>query len=152
MTEAIAILKPLLSENEMRFAGHIVIGTVKGDLHDIGKNLVSMMIENSGFKVTDLGVDVAPITFVKTVQKENTSIVALSALLTTTMPMMQQTIEALVESGLQDKVKVIMGGAPVTQVFVDKIGADGYSPVAGSACKLAKKLLVLYTDPLNFKK
>ena len=141
MSEAVEILKPLLSEDEMSSAGHIVIGTVKGDLHDIGKNLVSMMIESSGFEVTDLGVDVAPDVFVKAVQEKNATIVALSALLTTTMPMMQQTMDALAESGLRDKVKVIVGGAPVNQDFADKIGADGYAPDAGSASKLAKELL-----------
>ena len=141
MSEAVEILKPLLSEDEMSSAGHIIIGTVKGDLHDIGKNLVSMMIESSGFEVTDLGVDVAPDAFVKAVQEKNVNIVALSALLTTTMPMMQQTMDALAESGLRDKVKVIVGGAPVNQDFADKIGADGYAPDAGSASKLAKELL-----------
>ncbi|MBU2453806.1 MAG: corrinoid protein [Proteobacteria bacterium] len=140
MNEAVAILKPLLTEDEMSTAGHIVIGTVKGDLHDIGKNLVSMMIESSGFEVTDLGVDVSPDAFVKAVQEKKATIVALSALLTTTMPMMQQTIDALVESGLRDKVKIIVGGAPVNQDFADKIGADGYAPDAGSASKLAKQL------------
>ena len=140
MSGAVEILKPLLSEDEMSSAGHVVIGTVKGDLHDIGKNLVSMMIKSSGFEVTDLGVDVAPDTFVKAVQEKNATTVALSALLTTTMPMMQQTMDALVESGLRDKVKVIVGGAPVNQGFADKIGADGYAPDAGSASKLAKEL------------
>ena len=142
MSDAVTILKPLLSEDDMSSAGHIVIGTVKGDLHDIGKNLVSMMIESSGFEVTDLGVDVPPDAFVKAVQEKNANIIALSALLTTTMPMMQQTMDALAESGLRDKVKVIVGGAPVNQDFADKIGADGYAPDAGSASKLAKELLV----------
>ena len=140
MSAAVEILKPLLSADDMSSAGHIVIGTVKGDLHDIGKNLVSMMVESSGFEVTDLGVDVAPEAFVKAIQENNANIVALSALLTTTMPMMQQTMNALVESGLRDKVKVIVGGAPVNQDFADKIGADGYAPDAGSASKLAKEL------------
>lgn len=140
MSDAVEILKPLLSEESMSSAGHIIIGTVKGDLHDIGKNLVSMMIESTGFEVTDLGVDVAPDVFVKAIQDKNANIVALSALLTTTMPMMQQTMDALVESGLRDKVKVIVGGAPVTQDFADKIGADGYASDAGSASKLAKEL------------
>ena len=140
MSDAVEILKPLLSAEEMSSVGHIVIGTVKGDLHDIGKNLVSMMIESTGFEVTDLGVDVAPDAFVKAVQEKNANIVALSALLTTTMPIMQQTMDALVESGLRDKVKVIVGGAPVNQDFADKIGADGYAPDAGSASKLAKEL------------
>ena len=104
MSDAVEILKPLLSEDEMSSVGHIVIGTVKGDLHDIGKNLVSMMIESSGFEVTDLGVDVAPDAFIKALQEKNATIVALSALLTTTMPMMKQTVKAIVESGLRDQV------------------------------------------------
>ncbi len=140
MSDAVEILKPLLSDDDMSSAGHIVIGTVKGDLHDIGKNLVAMMVESSGFKVTDLGVDVAPDDFVKAAQEANATIIAISALLTTTMPMMQQTMDALVESGLRDKIKVIVGGAPVTQDFADKIGADGYASDAGSASKLAKEL------------
>lgn len=140
MNTAVEILKPLLSEADMSSAGHIVIGTVKGDLHDIGKNLVSMMVESAGFQVTDLGVDVSPEAFVKAVQENKANIVALSALLTTTMPMMQQTIHALVESGLRDKVKIIIGGAPVNQEFADRIGADGYAPDAGSASRLAKQL------------
>ncbi len=140
MSEAVQILKPLLSEDEMSSAGHIIIGTVKGDLHDIGKNLVSMLVESGGFEITDLGVDVPPETFVKTIQEKKANIVALSALLTTTMPMMQQTIDAIVESGLRDQVKIIVGGAPVNKEFADKIGADGYAPDAGSASKLAKEL------------
>lgn len=141
MSVAVDILRPLLGADEISSSGHVVIGTVKGDLHDIGKNLVKMMIESTGFEVTDLGIDVSPDSFVKVVQEKNPDIIALSALLTTTMPMMQQTISALAESGLRDKVKVIIGGAPVNQEFADKIGADGYAPDAGSASKLAKDLL-----------
>jgi 5-methyltetrahydrofolate--homocysteine methyltransferase len=137
MSKAVEILKPLLSEGDTASAGHIVVGTVKDDLHDIGKNLVSMMVGSSGFEVTDLGADVAPETFVKTVQEKNATIVALSALLTTTMPMMEQTIDVICESGAGD-VKIIVGGAPVTQAFADEIGADGYVADAGSATKLAK--------------
>ena len=140
MSAAVEILKPFLSAEDMSSAGHLVIGTVKGDLHDIGKNLVAMMVESAGFQVTDLGVDVSPEAFVKAVQKSSANIVALSALLTTTMPMMQQTIHALVESGLRDKVKIIVGGAPVNQEFADRIGADGYASDAGSASRLAKQL------------
>lgn len=140
MGDAVKILKPLLAEGDVKSAGHIVIGTVKGDLHDIGKNLVSMMVESSGFEVTDLGVDVSADAFVKAVQEKNPDVIALSALLTTTMPMMQQTVNALAESGLRDKVKIIVGGAPVTQDFADQIGADGYAADAGSASKLAKEL------------
>jgi len=138
MSKAVEILKPLLSEEDTASAGHVVVGTVKGDLHDIGKNLVIMMIESSGFEVTDLGVDVGPETFVKVVQEKNPMIVALSALLTTTMPMMKKTIEAIRESGAGDQVKIMVGGAPVTQAFADEIGADGYAADAGSAAKLAK--------------
>jgi len=137
MSKAVEILKPLLSEVDTASAGHMVVGTVKGDLHDIGKNLVSMMVGSSGFEVTDLGVDVAPEVFVKTVQEKETTIVALSALLTTTMPMMKRTVDAIRESGAKN-VKIIVGGAPVTQVFADEIGADGYAADAGSAAKLAK--------------
>jgi len=138
MGKAVEILKPLLGEDEASSAGHIVVGTVKGDLHDIGKNLVSMMVGSTGFEVTDLGVDVSPEDFVKAVQEKNATIVALSALLTTTMPMMKKTIDALRESGLSDQVKIMVGGAPVTQSFADEIGADGYAADAGSAAKLAK--------------
>jgi 5-methyltetrahydrofolate--homocysteine methyltransferase len=140
MREAVVILKPLLAEEDMGSAGHVLIGSVKGDLHDIGKNLVAMMIESSGFQVTDLGVDVAPETFVKEIQEKKPTIVGLSALLTTTLPMMQKTIEAINESGLRDSVKILVGGAPVNQEFADKIGADGFAPDAGSASKVVKKL------------
>lgn len=138
MGAAVDIIKPLLGEGDTASAGHIVVGTVKGDLHDIGKNLVTMMVGSSGFDVTDLGVDVEPATFVKAAQENNAKVVALSALLTTTMPMMKKTIDAIRESDLGDKVKVIVGGAPVTQAFADEIGADGYAADAGSAAKLAK--------------
>ncbi len=141
MSDAVTLLKPLLSEDDVQSAGHIVIGTVKGDLHDIGKNLVSMMLESAGFEITDLGVDVPVDKFIKTIEEKNPDILAISALLTTTMPMMQQTIDALAESGLKEKIKIIVGGAPVNQNFADKIGADGYAPDAGSASKLAKELL-----------
>ncbi len=138
MNQAVDILKPLLSDEDTATAGHIVVGTVKGDLHDIGKNLVTMMVGSSGFEVTDLGVDVSPEDFVKAIKEKNATIVALSALLTTTMPMMKKTIDAIQESGLGDQVKVLIGGAPVTQAFADEIGADGYAADAGSAAKLAK--------------
>jgi len=140
MSDAVTILKPLLSEDDTSSAGHIIIGTVKGDLHDIGKNLVVMMMESAGFEVTDLGVDVPPETFLKTIKEKKVDILGLSALLTTTMPMMEQTVNTLVESGLRDKIKIIVGGAPVNQDFADKIGADGYAPDAGSATQLAKKM------------
>ena len=141
MSTALDVLKPMLKEGEGASVGKIVIGTVKGDLHDIGKNLVKMMMESSGFDVVDLGVDVAPEAFVQTVIDHKADIVVLSALLTTTMPMMKQTIDALKESGLRDKVKTMVGGAPVTESFAEEIGADGYTSDAGSACKFAKKIL-----------
>jgi 5-methyltetrahydrofolate--homocysteine methyltransferase len=141
MSNAVSLLKPLLAEGDATDAGRVVIGTVKGDLHDIGKNLVSMMLESAGFEIIDLGVDVTPEEFVQTVKSKNAQLVGLSALLTTTMPMMQATIKALSDNGLRDQVKVIIGGAPVTQKFADEIGADGYAPDAGSASKLAKKLV-----------
>ncbi len=138
MSKAVEIIKPLLAEGDAAMAGGVVVGTVKGDLHDIGKNLVAMMVQSSGFEVTDLGVDVAPEAFVKAAQEEKATIIALSALLTTTMPMMKTTIDAIRESGLGDQVKIIVGGAPVTQAFADEINADGYAADAGSAAKLAK--------------
>jgi 5-methyltetrahydrofolate--homocysteine methyltransferase len=118
----------------------VLLGTVKGDLHDIGKNLVGMMCEGAGFEVKDIGRDVAPETFVKAVQEFEPDIVGMSALLTTTMRAMESTIKVLKEAGVRDKVKIMVGGAPVTQVFADQIGADGYASNAASAADLAKKL------------
>ena len=141
MQGGLAILKPLLVDSDIVSAGSVAIGTVKGDLHDIGKNLVSMMLEGAGFEIMDLGVDVAPAKFVEAVQENHVQIVALSALLTTTMTMMKGTIEALVEAGVRDQVKVIVGGAPLTQKYADEIGADGYADDAGGAVKMAKALL-----------
>lgn len=141
MNAGVEILKPLLGAEAASKAGRIVIGTVKGDLHDIGKNLVKMMMESTGFDVVDLGVDVAPEKFVKTVKDLNANILALSALLTTTMPMMKKTVDALVESGIRDKVKVMVGGAPVSENFAKEIGADAFASDAGSASKMAKTLL-----------
>ena len=141
MQGGLAILKPLLVEDEVVSAGRVVIGTVKGDLHDIGKNLVSMMLEGAGFEVTDLGVDVAPQTFAEAIKESQAQIVALSALLTTTMTMMKDTIATLSEAGVRDQVKVIIGGAPVTKSYADEIGADGYADDAGGAVKAAKALL-----------
>jgi len=141
MQGGLAILKPLLAEDDITSAGRVAIGTVKGDLHDIGKNLVSMMLEGAGFEIVDLGVDVGPEKFVEAIQEKQVQIVALSALLTTTMTMMKKTIEALSEAGVRDQVKVIIGGAPVTQSYADEIGADGYADDAGGAVKAARKLL-----------
>ena len=141
MSAAVGILKPLLAAEDMSAMGRVIIGTVKGDLHDIGKNLVAMMLESAGFEVYNLGVDISPDKFVSEVNEKNANIVCLSALLTTTMPMMKQTIDAVVESGLRDRVKIMVGGAPVTQDYANEIGADGYAFDAGSATKLAKALL-----------
>lgn len=138
MGEALEIIKPLLADDKENITSNVVIGTVKGDLHDIGKNLVSMMLESSGMTVHDLGVDIPPEDFVDKIKQTGAKIVCLSALLTTTMPMMKRTIDAIKESGLREKVKIMIGGAPVTQAFADEIGADGYAPDAGSASKLAK--------------
>ena len=141
MGKALELLKPLLGEDAGATQGTAVIGTVKGDLHDIGKNLVSMMLESAGFRVADLGIDVTPEQFCAAAKDNNANLVGVSALLTTTMPMMKQTVDALVEAGIRDNVKVMVGGAPVTQKFSDEIGADGYAPDAGSAVKAAKALL-----------
>jgi len=140
MSAAIDILKPLLAEGDIRAVGKVIIGTVKGDLHDIGKNLVAMMLESAGFDVYNIGTDIPPDKFVEEVKDKDANMLCLSALLTTTMPMMKTTIDALAESGLRDQVKVMVGGAPVTQDFADQIGADGYAHDAGSATKLAKAL------------
>ena len=140
MAACLDILKPLLANKGESTESIAVIGTVKGDLHDIGKNLVSMMMKSAGIKVFDLGVDIAPEKFVEKIKENNAKLVCLSALLTTTMPMMKKTVDAIVEAGLRDKVKIMIGGAPVTQTFADEIGADGFAPDAGSASKLAKSL------------
>jgi len=141
MSAAVGILKPLLADDDIAAMGKILIGTVKGDLHDIGKNLVAMMLESAGFEVYNLGVDISPDKFISEVNEKNADMICLSALLTTTMPMMKQTINAIVENGMKGRVKVMVGGAPVTQNYADEIGADGYAPDAGSAVKLAKILL-----------
>ena len=143
MKAGLAILRPQLVKEDVKPKGKVALGTVKGDLHDIGKNLVSIMVEGAGFEVIDLGVDVKPETFVDTVREKQPDVVGLSALLTTTMPSMQSTIEALEESGMREKVKVIIGGAPVTQKYADEIGADGYGRDAAAAANLVKDLLGL---------
>jgi len=140
MHAAMDVLKPLLAQSDMEPAGKVIIGTVKGDLHDIGKNLVAMMLEGGGFEVIDLGVDVSPEKFLEAVNEHQPNLVGLSALLTTTMPAMKTTIDALVEAGVRDKVKVMIGGAPVTQRYADEIKADGYAPDAASAVDLAREL------------
>jgi len=141
MQGALEILKPLLVEAGVETLGKVVIGTVAGDLHDIGKNLVGMMLEGAGFEIIDLGTDVSPEKFVKAVQEHEPDLVGMSALLTTTMTSIGNTIEVLTEAGVRSKVKVLIGGAPVTQDFADKVGADGFAPDAGSASRLAKTLL-----------
>ena len=141
MKAGLALLKPKLIEAEVEPAGRVVIGTVKGDLHDIGKNLVSVMLEGAGFEIIDLGVDIAPDQFIEAVKAGGVDLVALSALLTTTMPSMKTTIETLEKEGLRDKVKVIIGGAPVTKKYADEIGADGFAADAGMAVTLAKSLI-----------
>jgi 5-methyltetrahydrofolate--homocysteine methyltransferase len=141
MQAGLAVLKPHLMQANIKSAGKVVAGTVKGDLHDIGKNLVCMMLEGAGFEIYDLGTDVSPEKFVAAIQEQDVDIVALSALLTTTMPNMKVTIQALNEAGLRERVKVIIGGAPVTEGYAQQIGADGYSPDASRAVSLAKSLL-----------
>jgi len=135
------ILKPLLSEADSAGVGIYVIGTVEGDLHDIGKNLVSMMLQGAGFEVIDLGTNIKPQQFVDAVREHKPTILGLSALLTTTMPKMEETIKALKEAGIRDQVKIMAGGAPVTQAFVDEIGADAYGANAASATEKAKELM-----------
>jgi 5-methyltetrahydrofolate--homocysteine methyltransferase len=141
MRGAVEVLKPHLGEGESSSAGTIVIGTVKGDLHDIGKNLVVMMLESGGFKVIDLGVDVEPEVFVEAIKENEPDILGLSALLTTTMPMMKKTVESIDASGVRENLKIMIGGAPVNQEFADKIGADAYAPDAGSASRMAKSMV-----------
>jgi 5-methyltetrahydrofolate--homocysteine methyltransferase len=134
------VLRPLLAAGEVAGAGTLVIGTVKGDLHDIGKNLVKMMLEGAGFETVDLGTDVAPDAFVKAVREHRPRLVGMSALLTTTMIQMKATVEALVEAGLRDSVKIMIGGAPVTDGYAQQIGADAYAPDAASAVDAARQL------------
>ena len=142
MQESMKILNPLLKTSGVAKAGRVVIGTVEGDLHDIGKNLVAAMLEGGGFEVIDLGVDVPAEKFVTAVQEQTGTILALSALLTTTMPQMKKVIEALQSAGVREKAKVMVGGAPVTSEFATEIGADGYSENASTAVALARKLAV----------
>jgi 5-methyltetrahydrofolate--homocysteine methyltransferase len=140
MKSSLELLRPLLAASGAQPAGRVAIGTVKGDLHDIGKNIVAAMLEGAGFEIVDLGADVAADRFVEAVQSRNVNLVCLSALLTVTMPSMKVTIDALNAAGVRDKVKVMVGGAPVTQRFADQIGADGYGENAAAAVALARKL------------
>jgi 5-methyltetrahydrofolate--homocysteine methyltransferase len=140
MHAGMGVLRPLLAESDVPSAGKFVIGTVEGDLHDIGKNLVRMMIEGAGFETIDLGTDVKASAFVEAVREHRPALVGMSALLTTTMVNMKGTIEALEEAGLRDSVKVMIGGAPVTAAFAEEIGADAYAPDAASAVDVARSL------------
>ena len=139
MKAALELIRPLLTARGDKPVGRVAIGTVKGDLHDIGKNLVGSLLEGGGFEVIDLGVNVSPEKFIATVNEKNANIIAMSALLTTTMPAMKTTIDALKQAGVRGKVKVLIGGAPITQKYADEIGADGYSENAVGAVALAKK-------------
>ena len=141
MQSGMAILKPYLQQTDRKSSGKVVIGTVKGDLHDIGKNLVALMLEGAGFEIKDLGVDVPIEEFIRVVQEEKPDIVGMSALLTTTMQMMKQTIDAFQAAGLRDQVKFMIGGAPVTETYANQIGADGFSADASRAVNVAKLLL-----------
>jgi 5-methyltetrahydrofolate--homocysteine methyltransferase len=141
MQAGLAVLKPHLVNANIQPVGKVVAGTVKGDLHDIGKNLVCMMLEGSGFEIVDLGTDVAAERFVEAARQPGVKVVALSALLTTTMTQMQTTIQALEQAGVRQQVKVIVGGAPVTEAFARQVGADGYAPDASRAVSLARTLI-----------
>ena len=140
MKAALGPLRPLLAQQGAQSAGRVAIGTVKGDLHDIGKNLVASLLEGAGFEVLDLGADVAPEKFIEAVRDKGANLVCLSALLTVTMPSMKQTIDALVAAGVRDRVKVMVGGAPVTAQYAGQIGADGYGENASVAVALARRL------------
>ena len=139
MKSALELIRPLLTARGDQPLGRVAIGTVKGDLHDIGKNLVGSLLEGGGFEVIDLGVNVTPEKFIATINEKKANIIAMSALLTTTMPSMKTTIDALKQAGVREKVKVLIGGAPITQKYADEIGADGYSENAVGAVALAKK-------------
>jgi 5-methyltetrahydrofolate--homocysteine methyltransferase len=141
MHASMDILRPLLVASDVPSAGKVIIGTVSGDLHDIGKNLVAMMLEGGGFEIVDLGTDASPDKFVEAARTNEPALIGMSALLTTTMPAMKKTIDALMEAGLRGKVKVMVGGAPVTQAYADQIGADGYAPDAAAAVELARSLV-----------
>jgi 5-methyltetrahydrofolate--homocysteine methyltransferase len=141
MQASLSVLKPRFVESGTKMRGKVILGTVKGDLHDIGKNLVGIMLEGAGFEVCDLGKDVDPEAFVNAVKEEKPDIVGMSALLTTTMRTMQNTINALAEAGIRDRVKIMVGGAPVTADFARQIGADGYGPDAVAAVALAKRFV-----------
>jgi 5-methyltetrahydrofolate--homocysteine methyltransferase len=142
MHAGMAVLKPVLSHSKYSMTGKVIVGTVKGDLHDIGKNLVIMMLEGGGFEVIDLGIDIPADKFVEAIKTHQPQVVGLSALLTTTMREMKTTIEVIEKAGLRSQVKMIVGGAPLTEKFAKEIGADGYAPDAASAVDVVKSLLV----------
>ena len=141
MQAAMKVLRPKLMEAGVKLAGRIVMGTVRGDIHDIGKNLVAMLLEGAGYQVIDLGIDVPPEKFVEAVKSSKADVVGLSALLTITMPLMKEVVESLQESGLRNAVKVLVGGAPVTEQFAKEIGADGYAPDAHTAVERVRELI-----------
>jgi corrinoid protein of di/trimethylamine methyltransferase len=141
MKAALELLRPLLAASGAQPVARVAVGTVKGDLHDIGKNLVAAMLEGGGYEVIDLGVNVTPEQFIAAVKEKGANIVAMSALLTTTMPSMKTTVEALKQAGVREQVKILVGGAPVTQKYADEIGADGYSESAAGIVAIAKKSL-----------
>ncbi|MCP4108709.1 MAG: cobalamin-binding protein [Desulfobacteraceae bacterium] len=141
MSTGVDYLKPMLGADDLTAKGKVIIGTVKGDLHDIGKNLVALMCEGAGFEVINLGVNVSPDQFVSAIRDNNADMLCLSALLTTTMPEMKKTVKAIEASGLREKIKIMIGGAPVTQAFAEEIGADAYSADAGGAARTANELL-----------
>ena len=143
MQSGLSLLKPYLKDAEVKSAGRVAIGTVKGDLHDIGKNLVAMMLEGAGFEIVDLGTDVAPEKFAQAIREQGVQLIAMSALLTTTMPAMKTTIEAIKAAGLRERVKIMIGGAPITPEYAAQIGADGFSPDASRAVATAKALLAV---------
>lgn len=141
MKAGLEIIKPILVDADVKPLGKIAVGTIQGDLHDIGKNLVGMMLEGAGFAVQDLGTDVSAEQFIEAIRIRRVDLIGMSALLTTTMPMMASTIESIRRAGLRDRIKIIIGGAPITQAYADRIGADGYAPDASQAVKLALTLV-----------
>jgi 5-methyltetrahydrofolate--homocysteine methyltransferase len=141
MKTSMAILKPLIEDSEMEYLGKVVIGTAKGDLHDIGKNLVAMMLEGAGFQVFDIGADAPAGKYVEEAREQSADLVCVSGLMTTTMPAMKEVVDAVKEAGMTDKVKVMVGGAPVTKAFADEIGAQGYGENAAEAVSVAKSIM-----------
>jgi len=141
MKASLELIRPLIANSGIQPAGKVAIGTVQGDLHDIGKNLVAAMLEGGGYEIVDLGVNVPPEKFISAVRDNKANLVAMSALLTTTMPSMKKTIDAIKEAGVRDRVKILIGGAPISQRYADEIGADGYCDSAAKVCKMAAQVL-----------